>query len=50
MRLLRTPKGKQVGGRVLDGAARAADRVTKQRYAERIDGARRAARQGLDRL
>ena len=47
---LRTPKGKKVGGQVLEQAARAADRATKRKYADKIEGARRAAEQGLGKL
>ena len=47
---LRTPKGKQVGGRVLGGAAQAADRATGQKYTDRITKARLAAERGLKRF
>lgn len=47
---LRTPQGKQVGGRVLQQAAKAADRATKQKYSGRIDSARKAAERGLHGL
>lgn len=49
-RLLRTPKGKQVGGEVLGRAAQAADRATGRKYAGGIEKARQAAQRGLERF
>lgn len=47
---LRTPKGKQAGGRIVDGAAQAASRVAGEQHAARIAKAREAARRGLEKL
>ena len=48
--LLRTPQGKRIGAQVVDGAARAADRVTGAKHSDRIERARDLAHRGLGRL
>ena len=50
VRLLRTPQGKRIGAQVVDGAARAADRVTGAKHSDRIERARDLAHRGLGRL